>query len=138
MHREKPPVITFHEDVREKVVSLEAVGHQTAGIDLIKSLFMAYQTSDNDLFKLEVCLLKSQYDHENLSTSDKLMEAVEARYDELVKTDKWKPSKPKEDPNLIALMATIKSLTNSLQAKKARTVGTNREEARELGSTTLP
>jgi hypothetical protein len=57
----------------------------------------------------------------DIFTSDELMEAVEARYDELVKTDKWKPSKPKEDPNLIALTATIKSLTNSLQAKQ----GTN-------------
>jgi hypothetical protein len=52
-------IITFHEDVREKVVSLEAVGHQTADIDLIVSLFMAYETSENDLFKLEVRLLKS-------------------------------------------------------------------------------
>jgi hypothetical protein len=52
-------IITFHEDVYEKVVSLEAVGHQTADIDLIVSLFMAYETSENDLFKLEVRLLKS-------------------------------------------------------------------------------
>ncbi len=113
----KHNIITCHEDVREKLISLQAVGHQTAEIDLIVSLFKAYQTSQNDLFKLEIRLLKSQYDRGNLSTSNELMEAVEARYDELVKTDKWKPSKPKEDPNLIALTATIKSLTDSLAKK---------------------
>jgi hypothetical protein len=114
-------VVTFHEDVREKVTSLEAVGHQTADIDLIVSLFMAYETSENDLFKLEVRLLKSEFDRGTLSTSDELMEAIEARHDELVKTDKWKPSKPKEDPNLIALTATIKSFTDSLKNGKKST-----------------
>jgi hypothetical protein len=111
-------IITFHEDVREKVVSLEVVGHQTANIDLIMSLFMAYETSKNDLFKLEVHLLKSAYDCQSLSTSNELMEAVETRYYELGKTDKWKHLKPKQDSNLIALTATIKSLTNSLPTKK--------------------
>jgi hypothetical protein len=113
----KNNIVTFHEDVREKVISLKAVGHQTANIDLVVSLFMAYETSDNDLFKLEVCLLKSSYDHGSLSTSDTLMEAIEAEYDELVKTDRWKPSQPKEDPNLVALTATVKTLTEALQAK---------------------
>jgi hypothetical protein len=114
----KHNIVTFHEDVREKVISLEAVGHVTAGIDLVVSLFMAYETSDNDLFKLEVRLLKSEYDHGTLSSSDELMEAIEASYDELVKTNKWKPTKPKEDPNLIALTVTVKTLTDALQAKK--------------------
>jgi hypothetical protein len=82
---------------------------------------MAYETSENDLFKLEVRLLKSEFDRGTLSTSNELMEAIEARYDELVKTDKWKPSKPKEDPNLIALTATIKSFTDSLKNGKKST-----------------
>jgi hypothetical protein len=52
------------------------------------------------------------------------MEAIgEAGFNELVKTDKWKPSKPKKDPNLIALMATIKFLTDSLQASKSVNAG---------------
>jgi hypothetical protein len=127
----KHNIITFHEDVREKVISLQAVGHQTAEIDLIVSLFMAYETSENDLFKLEVRLLKSAYDHGTLSTSDELMEAVEAKYDELVKTDRWKPSKPKEDPNLIALTATIKSLTDSLAQAKKGTTGTGSNSNRQ-------
>jgi hypothetical protein len=123
----KHNIVTFHEDVREKVVSLEAVGHQTANIDLIVSLFMAYETSDNDLFKLKVRMLKSAYDRGTLSSSDELMEATEARYDELVKTGKWKSAKPQDDPNLVALTATIKSLTDSLQAAKggAKTTGGN-------------
>jgi hypothetical protein len=77
----KHNIVTFHEDVCEKVISLEAVGHVTADIDLVVSLFMAYETSDNDLFKLEVRLLKSEYDRGTLSSSDELMEATEARYD---------------------------------------------------------
>jgi hypothetical protein len=108
----KNNMVTFHEDVRKKVISLKAFGHQTASIDLLVSLFMAYGTSDNDLFKLEVCLLKSSYDHGSLST-----QAIEAKYDELVKTDRWKPSQPKEDPNLVALTATVKTLTEALRAK---------------------
>jgi hypothetical protein len=63
----KHNIVTFHEDVHTKVVSLEAVGHATADIDLVVSLFMAYETSDNDLFKLEVRLLKSAYDRGTLS-----------------------------------------------------------------------
>jgi hypothetical protein len=131
----KHNIVTFHEDVREKVVSLEAVGHQTAHIDLIVSLFMAYGTSDNDLFKLEVRMLKSAYDRGTLSSSDELMEATEARYDELVKTGKWKSAKPQDDPNLVALTATIKSLTDSLQAAKggAKTTGGNSSN-RQRGS----
>jgi hypothetical protein len=124
-------IIAFHEDVREKVISLEAVGHQTAELDLIVSLFMAYETSENDLFKLEVRLLKSAYGLGTLSTSDELMEAVEAKYDELVKTDKWKPSTPKEDPNLIALTTTIKSLTDSLAQAKKGTTGTGGNSNRQ-------
>jgi hypothetical protein len=114
----KHNVVTFHEDVREKVVSLEAVGHATVDIDLVVSLFMAYEKSGNDLFKLKVRLLKSTYDRGTLSSSDELMEATKARYDELVKTGKWKPTTPKDDPNLIALTTTIKSLQDSLQANK--------------------
>lgn len=49
----KCSIITFHEDVYEKIVSLEVVGHKTANIDIIISLFMAYETLENDLFKLE-------------------------------------------------------------------------------------
>jgi hypothetical protein len=114
----KHNIVTFHEDVREKVISLEAVGLVTADIDLVVSLFMAYETFDDDLFKLEVCLLKSEYDRSTLTSSDELMEATKARYDELVKTNKWKATKPKEDPNLIALTATVKTLRDALQAKK--------------------
>jgi hypothetical protein len=41
-------------------------------------------------------------------------------FNKLVKLDKWKPSKPKEeDPDLITLMATIKNSTSSLQASKS-------------------
>jgi hypothetical protein len=127
-------IITFHEDVREKVISLEAAGHQTADIDLIVSLFMAYETSENDLFKLEVRLLKSEFDRGTLSTSDELMEAIKARYDELVKTDKWKPSKPKEDPNLIALTATIKSFTDSLKNGKSTNAGSSSNRQSRGGS----
>jgi hypothetical protein len=112
-------IVVFHEDVREKVTSLEAVGHSTADIDLIVSLFMAYDTSDNDIFKLDVRMLKNAYDRGDLVTSDELMEATEAKYDELVKTNKWEAAKPKEDPNLIALTATVKTLTDALQAKKS-------------------
>jgi hypothetical protein len=121
----KHNIVTFHKDVREKVISLEAVGHVTADTDLVVSLFMAYETSDNDLFKLEVRLLKSEYDPRTLSSRDELMEATEARYDELVKTNKWKPTKPKEDPNLIALTATVKPLMDALQAKKGDKSGGN-------------
>jgi hypothetical protein len=132
-------IVTFHEDVREKVVSLEAVGHATANIDLVVSLFMAYETSDNDLFKLEVRLLKSAYDRGTLSSSDELMEATEARYDELVKTGKWKPTTPKDDPNLIALTATIKSLQDSLQANKggAKANGGNSSAVNHAGPKAL-
>jgi hypothetical protein len=126
----KHNIVTLHEDVREKVISLEAVGHVTADIDLVVSLFMADETSDNDLFKLEVRLLKSEYDRGTLTSSDKLMEATEARYDKLVKTNKWKATKPKEDPNLIALTATVKTLTDALQAKKGDKFGGNSNRQR--------
>jgi hypothetical protein len=43
----------------------------------------------------------------------------------LVKTNKWKPTKPKEDPNLMALTATVKTLTDALQAKKGNKSGSN-------------
>jgi hypothetical protein len=126
----KHNIVTFHEDVREKVISIEAVGHVTADIDLVVSLFMANETSDNDLFKLEMRLLKSEYDRGTLSSSNELMEATKARYDELVKTNKWKPTKPKEDPNLIAPTATVKTLTDALQAKKVNKSGGNSNRQR--------
>jgi hypothetical protein len=75
----KHNIVAFHKDVSEKVISLMAVGHVTADIDLIVSLFMAYKKSDNNLFKLEVHLLKSDYDCGTLSSSHKLMEATKAR-----------------------------------------------------------
>jgi hypothetical protein len=64
------------------------------------------------------------------------MEATEARYDELVKTGKWKPTTPKADPNLIALTATIKSLQDSLQANKggAKANGGNSSGRQSRGS----
>jgi hypothetical protein len=64
------------------------------------------------------------------------MEATEARYDELVKTGKWKPTTPKDDPNLIALTATIKSLQDSLQANKggAKANGGNSSGRQSRGS----
>jgi hypothetical protein len=91
----KNNIVTFHKDVRKKVISLKAVSHQTTDIDLVVSLFMAYETSDNDIFKLEVCLPKNSYDHGSLSTSDELMEAIEAKYNKLVKTDRWNLLNPK-------------------------------------------
>ena len=42
MKDSKNNVIEFHEDVREMVVSLDAVGHATSDMDLVVSLFMAY------------------------------------------------------------------------------------------------
>jgi hypothetical protein len=45
------------------------------------------------------------------------MKAIEAKYDELVKTDRWKPSQPKKDSNMVSLTATVKTLTEALQAK---------------------
>jgi hypothetical protein len=101
------------------------VGQVTADIDLVVSLFMAYGTSDNNLFKLEVHLLKSEYDRGTFSLSDELMEATKARYDKLVKTNKWKPTKPKEEPDMIALTVTVKTLTDALQAKKGDKSGDN-------------
>jgi hypothetical protein len=64
------------------------------------------------------------------------MEATKARYDELVKTGKWKPTTPKDDPNLIALTATIKSLQDSLQANKggAKANGGNSSGRQSRGS----
>jgi hypothetical protein len=113
-------VITFHEDVREKVTSLEAVGHHTADIDLIVSLFKAYEGSKNPMFLVDVRMMKNSYAQGQLTTSDALMNFVEARYDELVKTDQWEPPKPKEDPNLVALTATVQSLQDDLAKAKAK------------------
>jgi hypothetical protein len=56
----KHNIVTFHENVCGKVIGLKAVGHKTPNLDVIVSLLMAYRTSDNDLFKLRVCLLKSK------------------------------------------------------------------------------
>jgi hypothetical protein len=66
-------------------------------------------------------MLKNAYNRGDIQTSDELMEATEAKYYELVKTNKkWKPSKPKEDPSLVALTVTVKTLTtDALQAKKS-------------------
>jgi hypothetical protein len=114
MKDSKNNVIEFHEDVREKVVSLEAVGHATSDMDLVVSLFMAYEKSDNDLFKLEIRLLKSQYDRGTITTSDELMEATEAKFDELIKLKKWRTTKPTEDPNMIALTLQVKALSDKL------------------------
>jgi hypothetical protein len=53
---------------------------------------MAYKLSENDLFKLNVHILKIASDHDDISTSDKFIKAVKAKkHDELVKTNKWKP-----------------------------------------------
>jgi hypothetical protein len=114
MKDSKNNVVGFHEDVREMVVSLEAVGHATSDMDLVVSLFMAYEKSDNDLFKLEIRLLKSLYDRGTITSSDQLMEATEAKFDELVKLKKWRAAKPTEDPNLIALTLQVKALTDKL------------------------
>jgi hypothetical protein len=76
-------------------------------------------------------MLKNAYDRGDIQTSEELMEATETKYDELVKTNKWKPSKPKEDPNLIALTATVKTLKDALEAKKS---GTNSDSGRQRNS----
>jgi hypothetical protein len=55
-----------------------------------------------------------------IKTSNNIREADKTKmFSKLVKLDKWKSSKPKEDPNLITLIATIKTLTSSLQASKS-------------------
>jgi hypothetical protein len=50
MEDSKNNVVKFHEDVRRMVASLKAVGHATPDIDLVISLFMAYEKSDNNRF----------------------------------------------------------------------------------------
>jgi hypothetical protein len=128
MKDSKNNVVEFHEDVREMVVSLEAVGHATSDMDLVVSLFMAYEKSDNDLFRLEIRLLKSQYDRGTISTSEELMEATEAKFDELIKLKKWRTTKPTEDPNLIALTLQVKALSDKLATNSGATSngGSNR------------
>jgi hypothetical protein len=50
---------------------------------------MAYKTSDNSLFKLKVCMLKSPSDHGAIKTSNNITgAAVETKYTKLVKLDK--------------------------------------------------
>ena len=114
----KHNIVVFHEEVREKIISLEAVGHTTSDLDLVVSLFKAYETSENDLFLLEVRMLQSAYNRGDLKTSDELMSGIEAKYDELIKTHKWKVTKAKEDPNLVALTAKVNDLTALLASNK--------------------
>lgn len=52
LRKSKHSIITFHVDVREKYLSLEAVGHKIANIVVSVSLFMVYKTSESELFKL--------------------------------------------------------------------------------------
>jgi hypothetical protein len=76
------------------VISLEAVGVDFLDRDFIISLFKAYQTLENNIFLLEVRMLKTLFDRVEISSSKKLMESVRVKFDKLAKTNQWKASKP--------------------------------------------
>jgi hypothetical protein len=54
-------------------------------------------------------LKSSYYDRGDVKTRKEIItESIKkAKYNELVNTDKWKPSKPTEGPNLVPLTTTI-------------------------------
>jgi hypothetical protein len=77
--------------------------------------------------------------HGNIKISDKIIEAAETKYDKLVKLDKWKKlSKPKEDRNLIILMATIKNFMDSLSGASKSVSARNSNQQQPAGEGQVP
>jgi hypothetical protein len=61
LKQHKYNILDFHQNVNDKIDTLSAVGKPPNNEDIIIGLFKAYVTSDNDLFKEQVCFLKSEY-----------------------------------------------------------------------------
>jgi hypothetical protein len=113
----KHNIVEFHEDVTNKVASLQAVGHSHSDTDLCVGLFKAYATSENAIFKNHIEFLKSEYNEARITSGEALMHKVEAKYDDMLKHKQWKNVKAEDDKNVIALQATLKSLTEVLKER---------------------
>jgi hypothetical protein len=124
-------IVDFHEDVTNKVASLQAVGHDHSDTDLCVSLFKAYATSENTIFKNHIEFLRSEYNEARITSGDALMHKVEAKYDDMLKHKQWKSVKLQDDKNAIALQATLQSLTDAIKARpKPNSEGFKKQEGK--------
>jgi hypothetical protein len=114
-------ILDFHQNVDDKIDTLNAVGKPPADEDIIIGLFKAYATSDNDLFKEHVRFLKSEYNEGCLSNRKDLMLKTESKYDKLRTENKWKPVKKEDDPSVLALNTMLNKVKTYGEENKKKT-----------------
>jgi hypothetical protein len=122
-------ILKFHQDVGDKIDTLNAVGHPPNDEDIIIGLFKAYDTSDIALFKEHIRYLKSEYNEGKFTQSKQLMLKVEIKYDELVTEKKWKADKREDDNQVIALTALLEKLQAAPTSKPKGKTGDKKKTA---------
>jgi hypothetical protein len=87
----------FHQDVGDKIYTLNTTGKLPDDEDIIIEISKAYDTAKCLLFKEHVRLLKSEYNEGCFTKSKELMLKAKAKYDELHTEKKWKANKKEDD-----------------------------------------
>jgi hypothetical protein len=103
-------ILKFHQDIGDKIDTLNTTGHPPNDEHIIIGFFKAYNTSDIALFKEHIRYLKSEYNESKFTQSKHLMLKVEIKYNELVNEKKWKADKREDDNQVIALTALLNKL----------------------------
>ena len=113
----KHNITKFHQDIGDKIDTLNAVGKPPSNKDIIIGLFKAYDSAKSLLFKEHVCYLKSEYNEGRFTQSKQLMVKIEAKYNELCTEKKWKANKKEDNPSVIALTAFLAAFNNKKEDK---------------------
>jgi hypothetical protein len=112
-------VLKMNQNVREKLLDLQAVGFTQDNEDLVIHLFRAYQTATNQEFLTHIEYLKNEWTSGRITNPDDLMAKAETKYDELSKTNKWKQKSAKDD-HIVALAAQLNDLKTKLGTTKPK------------------
>src|SRR5688572_18223464 len=63
-------ILKLHEDVKNKVMSLQAAGHSHTDVDLYINLFNAYELATNEVFKSHINFQRSEYDTGHITSAN--------------------------------------------------------------------
>ena len=122
MKRYKHNVQALNQDVREKMVDLVAAGHRADDTELVINLFRAYNTSTNEDFKTAVAFWRNQWETNEFTDPEVLMEKADEKYTSLRDFGSW-GKKSAKDEQIVALTSQIKSLKDGASSKQKKGTG---------------
>ena len=114
-------VVSLNQDVREKRANLIAAGTSSDDTDIIIALLRAYNTAANEEFKSAVAFWRNQWDADEISDAEELMQKADSKYEELWARRAWK--KNMKSDQIVALTAKINAMSKSEEKSNDGTSG---------------